>query len=341
MVFASSGAGLKLRKRFLDLNSLLELVYFKLQDISFKDNDFNGFSDENYKDIEFITLNYKIFRFVDFIPHFYFTYKRDPILLDNSNNPKDTYQFYWIGLYFQYSKKNWNIYLNMINQQGYLLSETKIIQNEYFLKTYFSDLYLKLWTLNNVFPQNRKKYPKNAYSGFLEISYRITDFLKISLVGTGATGRAGFNNDGTLSKYNKYQYTSAGGSFQFSEIGIDASGGYSLLNIDNMSGIYSYGIRFQYQFIQGIFIEPEYYIYRTHKTPNIEYNQFYNRDHFKNPTSFYGNEVNFQIVYKPWVDFSIKLHFSYFNAGEAYKAINDIKNGDSLREYSIILLQRF
>ncbi|GIX41728.1 MAG: hypothetical protein KatS3mg129_1461 [Leptospiraceae bacterium] len=97
----------------------------------------------------------------------------------------------------------------------------------------------------------------------------------------------------------------------------------------------------EYQFARGISIEPQYYIFRTHKTPAINYNQFFNREHFKNPTSYFGSEWNFRIVYKPWVNFSIKMNFAYFNAGEAYKTIYDIKNGDSLREYSIFIQQKF
>ncbi|GIX41727.1 MAG: hypothetical protein KatS3mg129_1460 [Leptospiraceae bacterium] len=243
LVLATSGAGIKFRHEFKELNSLLETVYFKLQDNSFIDNDSNGFSDENYKDVELISTSYKIFRFSDVIPQFYFVYKRDPVEKDENNNPKDTFQYYWSGIYFQYSYKNWNIYFNLVNLQGYLLSETKIIENDSFLKTYFPDIYNIIQNQNNAFPKSRRKYPKNAYAGNLEISYRPLNDLKISYVLTGATGRAGLNNDGTVTDYNKDQYKSAGGSFQFSEIGVDTSGGYSLLNIDKLSGMIVSGIR--------------------------------------------------------------------------------------------------
>lgn len=341
IVLASSGAGIKFRQEFKNLNSLLEIVYFKLQDNSFKDNDSNGFSDENYKDVELISFSYKIFRFADILPQFYFVYKRDPIEKDTNNNIKDTYQFYWGGLYFQYSYKNLNIYTNLINQQGYLLSTIKIIKNEFFLKTYIPDLYSKIQNQNNAFPENRKKYPKNAYAGNLEISYRFLNNLKISYVFTGATGRAGLNNDGTSSKYNVDQYTSAGGAFQFSEIVVDTSGGYSIISIDNLAGIVGHGIKIEYQIKDGILIEPQYYLFRTHRTPTIDYNQFFNRENFKNPTNNFGSEWNLRLIYKPWVNFSVRIHFAYFNASESYKTIYDIKNGDSLREYSIFVQQKF
>jgi hypothetical protein len=35
------------------------------------------------------------------------------------------------------------------------------------------------------------------------------------------------------------------------------------------------------------------------------------------------------------------MQFAYFNAGDAYKVVNDIKNGDTLREYSIYIQQKF
>jgi hypothetical protein len=61
----------------------------------------------------------------------------------------------------------------------------------------------------------------------------------------------------------------------------------------------------------------------------------------KHPINYYGSEWNLKIVYKPWVNFSIKMQFAYFNAGDAYKVVNDIKNGDTLREYSIYIQQKF
>jgi len=341
LVLAASGAGVRLRKEFKEINSQLEIVYFKLQDNSFKDSDFNGFSDENYKDVELISTIYKIFRFSTLTPQFYFVYKRDPIEKDKYDNPKDTFQFYWIGTYQQYTQKNWNIYLNIVNQQGYLFSETKIIPNEAYLKTYFSDVYQFLQNQNNAFPRNRKKYPKNAYAGNIEFSYRILNELKISYVLTTATGRMGLNHDGTITFYNKDYYESANGAFQFSEIGIDSSGGYSIINIDTLSGMIAQGIKFEYQFLQGVLVEPQYYLYKTHKTPVIDYNQFFNRMNFKNPSNYYGSEWNVKIVYKPWVNFSIRIQLAYFNAGDAYKVINDIKNGDSLREYSFYIQQKF
>jgi hypothetical protein len=340
LVLASSNAGIRFRKEFKELNSLWEVVYFKLQDNSFKDNDSNGFSDENFKDVELVSTIYKIFRFSNMIPQFYFVYKRDPVEKD-SNNIKDTYQYYWVGMHQQYSEKNLNLFLNIVNQQGYLFSETKIIKNDAFIKQYFPDVYQFLQDQNHAFPKNRKKYPKNAYAGNFEISYRIGNYLKLAYVATGATGRMGINPDGTSSYYNKDVYKSARGAYQFSEIGIDTSGGYSILNVDSLSGIVAQGIKIEYQLFDGITFEPQYYFYKTHKTPVIEYNQFFNRINFKNPINYYGSEWNLKIVYKPWVNFSVKMQFAYFNAGDAYKVVNDIKNGDTLREYSIYIQQKF
>jgi hypothetical protein len=158
----------------------------------------------------------------------------------------------------------------------------------------------------------------------------------------GATGRLGSDPNGDPGEYGRDRFRTAGSGFQFSDITLDSSGGYSLFAGGNLSGVTQKGIILRYSPYESIELTGTLFSVDLFRTPSIESNTRY-RLHLNTnrPTAHFGDEINLKGVWYILTDLTLILRTARFNAGEAYKILYDVDEGDTIEETSFSLEQRF
>ena len=203
------------------------------------------------------------------------------------------------------------------------------------LQSYFSEA---------VKPPLRKEYTVNAAAGEAEIGYQITDRVRLAVAYAGASGRVPGDTepDGSNIAYRTDQFRTAGQSFQFSEIGVDDSGGYSVFSGGRLTGLQVGGVRLQFQPLAELETRVEYYHLRAYRTPTIDGNTKYTRAfRQRSPGTFLGEEWNLRFDYNFFNDLKFGARFGWFNAGTAYKVLQDTEYGDDLYEVQLTVNQTF
>ena len=339
-VSATSGAGFLLNWHAQDWYSEFELYYIKKEDQSRVDRDSNGFSDANYKDVDLVLGNWKYSGIPGYRSELYGLYRADNRPQDDSGAFKDTSKLYWGGWYQRYRWKSFSFMLHVIGNWGYVYTDRKELPREDLLQG--TEILTLASNAENYLPNQREKSEVAAGAGEAEIGYQITDRYKISVAIAGASGRRGIEPDNRSVDYRKDQFHYAGQAYQFSQIAVDSSGGYSLFTLGDLTGLVVRGVRFDAQVFESVDMQIGYYSLHSYRTPTIDYNQFFTiTPGGKSPSAFFGQEVDWEIKWRPFSDLTLTGYIAYFDAGDGYKILNDVEFGDRALEVMISAQQRF
>ncbi|MBU42659.1 MAG: hypothetical protein CMN76_05530 [Spirochaetaceae bacterium] len=339
-VAATSGAGFLINHSVPDWFSEFELYYIKKEDQSRVDRDSNGFNDDNYKDVDVVLGNWKFSGLPGYRSELYGLYRGDNRTEDDNGNLRDTSRLYWAGFYQRYRWGRFDFMLHVIGNWGNVYSPNRELPRE--------DLLEGTTVLNlaneaeNYLPNQREKYKIDAGAGEAEIGYQITDRIKFSLALAGASGRRGVEPDGTSVDYRRDQFHYASQAYQFSEIAVDSSGGYSLFTLGDLTGLVVRGARLEAQLFESVDTLLGYYSLHSYRTPTIDYNQFFTRfPAGKAPSSYFGQEINWRVNWRPFSDLTLSAYVAYFDAGDGYKVLRDVEFGDRALEIMVSANQTF
>lgn len=367
LVLATSGAGFRLESEAKSLYSSFQLVYLRQSDDSIKDGDQNGYNDDTFKDVNLLYGNWRFFGFQDWNFDSYAIYRRDPTEYDDSGNLRDTSQLYWAGSQVRYTKGDFSLMLHGVANAGIVLSttdrETSGSNNKFYQPSITNDGNI-LWTATdsvdlrkassiyeserltlieearNAFPASRRRYPVRSGAAQFEMSYRVADGTTVSLSGAGASGRLNAETDGTSQAYRTDRFFTAGSAFQFTEIALDTSGGYTIFRNGELTGLRAYKLEWKQKFTTTIEGRTSYTHIRSAHGLDGQYNQFYGW--WKGPpSSDIGNEWNVVVDWRPFAQFVLTAKAAIFLPGRGYRFLQDAEHGSAIREYSIYLLQRF
>lgn len=339
-VAATSGAGFYVNYSALDWYSEFELYYIKKEDQSRVDRDSNGFNDDNYKDVDVVLANWKYSGLPGYRSELYGLYRSDNRTEDEDGNIRDTSRLYWAGLYQRYRWGRFSFMLHVIGNWGNIYSPDRQLPRQDLLEG--SSILGQYEEAERYIPNQREKNSVAAGAGEAEIGYQITDGIKLSLAVAGASGRRGVEPDGGSVQYRKDQFNYAGQAYQFSEIAVDSSGGYSLFTLGDLTGLIARGIRLEAQVFESVDTLLGYYSLHSYRTPTIDYNQFFTRfPGGRTPSSYFGEEVNWRVNWRPFSDLTLSAYVAYFDAGDGYKVLRDVEYGDNALEILVSAQQTF
>lgn len=367
LVLATSGAGFRLVGEVKSLYSSFQLVYLRQADDSIKDGDQNGYSDESYKDVNLLYANWRFFGFQHWNVDSYAIYKRDPVEYDDAGALRDISQLYWAGSQVRYTKGGFSFMLHGVINAGVVSSTTDIetsgTSNQLYIPSFTNDGNV-LWTGTDsvalrkasssweafrlalieearlAFPSSRRRYPVRSGAAQFEVSYRISDGTTLSLSGAGASGRLNAETDGRTQSYRKDRFFTAGPAFQFTEIALDTSGGYTIFANGELTGLRAYKLEWKQKFTSAIEGRTSYTNIRSAHGLDGSYNQFYGW--WKGPpSSDLGSEWNVVVDWRPFAQFVLTAKAAIFLPGRGYRFLMDAEHGSAIREYSLYLLQRF
>ncbi|MEQ9366544.1 MAG: hypothetical protein RIF32_20050 [Leptospirales bacterium] len=347
LVVATSGAGLRLRHEIESISSRFEGIYIRSEDNSRVDGDSNGFSDENFSDINLGILSWKWSQIRSLRSELYGVFREDDDAStgDITDSRQETSRIYWGGLQLRYALGgfelklhgvgNWGRFHRPLSADPKLSSIAAPANSADPFQAYFSEA-LK--------PPLREEYKVNAAAGEAEIGYQVTDRTRVALVYAGASGRLPGDTepDGSSIDYRPDQFRTTGQSFQFNELSVDDSGGYSIFSGGRLTGLQIGGIRVRFQPLAELETRVEYYHLRAYRTPNFDGNTKYTRAfRQQNPGTFLGEEWNLRLEYSFFNDLKLGARLGWFNAGSAYKVLRDTEYGDDLYEVQVTVKQTF
>ncbi len=347
LVVATSGAGLRLRHEIESIASRFEGIYIRSEDNSRVDGDSNGFSDDNFSDINLGLLSWKWSQIRSLRTELYGIFREDDdaSVDDITESNQETSRVYWGGLQLRYSVGGFELMLHGIGNWGRfhrpLSADPKL--SSIAATTNTSDP-LQAFFEEALRPPLRKQYNINAAAGEAELGYQITDRTRLALVYAGASGRIPGDTEPDASSidYRSDQFRTAGQSFQFNEISVDDSGGYSIFTGGRLTGLQIGGLRVRFQPLAELETRLEYYQLRAYRTPTIDGNTNYTRAfRQRSPGTFLGEEWNLRLVYSFFNDLKLGARLGWFNAGSAYKALRDTEYGDDLYEVQVTVKQTF
>jgi hypothetical protein len=367
LVLATSGAGFRLEGEARSLYSSFQLVYLRQSDDSIKDGDQNGYNDTTFKDVNLLYGNWRFFGLQDWNFDSYTIYRRDPAEYDDSGNLRDTSQLYWVGSQVRYTKGGFSFMVHGAANAGIVSSttdrETSGANNRFYQPSITNDGNI-LWTATDSvnlrksssvfeserltlieearksYPASRRRYPVRSGAGQFEVSYRIADGTTLALSGAGAGGRLSAETDGTTQAYRTDRFYTAGSAFQFTEIALDTSGGYTIFRNGELTGLRAYKLEWKQKFTAAIEGRTSYtHIHSAYRLDG-SFNQFYGW--WKgSPSGDIGNEWNVIVDWRPLAQFVFTAKAAIFLPGRGYRFLQDAEHGSAIREYSIYLLQRF
>lgn len=393
IVLAGSGAGVLGALELPEFDSYLEGLVVRSEDNSWVDNDSNGFSDSNYSDTHLAMARWKWSGIANLHTEFYGLYKADSDA--GSYKLEETSKLYWAGLYSSLRQGPVTFVFHIIgnggdfhrvntfedapaitrpwiNSQlathGYKSFDLSTLSNtavlDYLNATgstgpYYDAFYRQL-------PRKRHKVAGGA--AHVELNYRATDRISIILSAAAGSGRADpYEPDGSSSDFRHDQFRTAGSAFQFSEIGVDSSGGYSLFPGGSLTGIMAKGLYAKVQAFENLEVGAGYYSFRLLHDPVLTYNAYYtaypvytramydssaypylvldyqtrftSHPGFRKPSRYLGEEVDLRFAWKLWSGFSVSGYAAWFDVGDGLRAIKDMEYGDDLYEVSFSVKQ--
>lgn len=346
LVVATSGAGARLRHEVEGISSRFEGIYIRSVDNSRIDGDSNGFSDENFSDINLGILSWKWSQIRSLRTEMYGVFREDDDASteDVTDSVQETSRVYWGGLQLQYKLGGFELKLHGVGNWGRfhrpLSADPKLSK----IAATDSTDPLQSFFIEALKPPLREEYTVNAAAGEAEIGYQVTDRTRVALVYAGASGRlpGDTESDASNIEYRTDQFRTAGQSFQFNEISVDDSGGYSIFSGGRLTGLQIGGIRVRFQPLSELETRVEYYHLRAYRTPTIAGNTKYTRAFRQdNPGTFLGEEWNLRLVYSFFNDLKVGARIGWFNAGSAYKVLRDTEYGDDLYEVQVTVNQTF
>lgn len=344
LVLARSGAGLRL---FVDpqlAGLTVDSVYFKAVDNSQVDGDSNGFSDDNFSDIDILATRIKYSQLRWIRPELYGVFRNDGDASseDPLQNDAETSRIYWAGLYAQlqyglleatvHGVGVWGRFERPLSRDPATLRVLSNPQDA--LRPALAEaIKAPIW----------KEYRVNGGAWQFELSLRLRDSLRLGIVSTGASGRPDedLEPDGAAPAYRADQFRVAGASYQFTEIAIDDSGGYSLFAGGRLTGIAAEGLRLRYRPLERLELRLAYYHLRALHPVTLRYNANYNYLQLNRSVTFLGEESNLRLQYDIFRDLKAYATVAWFNAAAGYKALVDARYGDGVGEMQFGLTHEF
>lgn len=316
LVLASSGGGLRGAIDLNSINSSIEAYYIRSEDNSTIDGDSNGFSDTNFRDINLGLVSWKFSGVRGLRTELYGVYRQD----DDPSSASDKYEtsrVYWGGLFSQFKAGSFGLVLHGVGNWGRFFRPGN--------KTF------------NV----RDRYTINAGAAQYEISWQFFDEFQAALVGAGASGRLGKKPDGSLPEYSTDQFRAASPGFQFSDIALDSSGGYTILSGGRLTGMTAHGV--QLKSTWGILqADLAAYLLYLYKKPPADFNAFYKRyPAMRKPDRRFGTEYNARLAVQVLGDLKIEARFAYFDAMDGYRIVYDTLYGDDIAEIQLATSHKF
>ena len=396
LVLAGSGAGFLGHLDLPSLDSNLEGMYIRSEDNSYIDNDSNGFSDSNYRDIHLALARWKWSGLTSLHTEFYALYREDDNPGSEDRDHYETSRVYWAGLYANFREGPITLTVHLVGNGG-----------EFHRPATYDDIPVlaRTWTVNQLTsrgytlldsdgsPANttaidyyaldqgtggaltdayyhqlpRRKHRIAAGAGHIQLNFRATDLVSIQASMAAGSGRPGLEPDGSSADYRLDQFRTAGSAFQFSDIGVDSSGGYSLFPLGKLTGILAKGVSVKYQIFENLEFEGGYYSFRLMESPVMDYNAYFTKypvylraglngegwpvpvvdtdvrftSHpgVRSSDRHVGEEINLRFSWKLWSGFDVAGMAAWFDIGDGYRAIKDVEYGDDLYEVSIGIRQ--
>lgn len=317
LVIASSGGGVK---GVMDLNVLhsgLETYYIRAEDNSTIDGDSNGFSDTNFNDINMGLLSWKFSGVRGLRTELYGVYRQD----DNAAGASDKFEtsrVYWGGLFAQWKAGSFGLLLHGVGNWG------------------------RFWRPGSAMFNIRDRYTVNAGAGQYEVSWQFTDEFQVVLTGAGASGRLGKEPDGSLPEYRTDQFRTASSGFQFTDIALDSSGGYTILSGGRLTGMVARGVQIKSTIFGSLQADLGAYIFTLYRKPVPDFNAVYTRfPAMRKRDARFGTEYNARLAMQVLGDLKLEARFAYFDAMDGYRIVNDSLYGDDIAEVQISASHKF
>lgn len=400
IVVANSGAGFKGNLEFPGQYSSVEAVFIRSEDNSRRDDDSNGFSDSNYRDVHLGILDWKFTGIPNVRSELYGVYRRDGDPDPSASDGGETSQLYWGGLYLTFSigpvdfvihgvgnagsftrankydhlpVYNRILILRTLEASGYTLNPDTLIGENLSLDG-LTDLpgtlpYLATITDAYQAALPGEKHRVNAGAGNFEAAWQASDFVRVVFAAAGATGRLGLEEDGSLSDYRADQFRTAGSAFQFSDIAVDTSGGYSIFSGGRLTGLNTGGIRLLFRLYESLEAHLAYSSVHLNHRPAMRGNAYYTKYPFyltyqvdtegrvspiidwnvrftqhpgiRESTLYLGEEWDAGFSWRPWTGFLLEGKAAWFDSGDGYKILKDVQYGDDIYEFSLAAKQEF
>lgn len=338
LVLANSGAGFLFEFDRPQWDSAFNVLYFRKEDNSRIDGDSSGFSDDNYQDVVLSAFSWEYTGVSGLRSELYGVYRGDDRSVDDNGEFKDTERLYWGGIFLRYRYGSFGLSFHAVGNWGRIYRHESIVEPVMLDDEIIQDLIPP----GASEPDFRAKYAVNAGAGHLRFTYQITDRLELIASIAGASGRLGAEPDGSDSELRNDQFRDAGTGFQYSNIALNASGGYALFANGKLTGLVPRGIAVQWQVFESIESELGYYSIRFYWTPTIDYNQFFTEfPGGKRTTDYLGEEWNLRLTWRGFSDLTVESRAAMFVAGDGYKVLNDIKYGDRMYEIMVMVNQYF
>lgn len=361
IVLATSGAGARLEGEYKPFYSAYQLVYLRQVDTAFRDGDGNGYNDETFKNVDLVYGTWKYFGWESVNLETFVLYRRDPEEYDANRVARDISQLYWVGHEERYSKgaisAMWlgvaNLGLVSSTQRVDLTGSDRLIRFPFSPGVQAMDS-LSLRRLNPVvateqdllsqgnaaFPGSRSRYPVRSGAGQFELAFRVSEGTTLAIGGATGTGRLGPEADGRTSDYRMDRFLTANSGFQYTDIAVDTSGGYTIFRGGALTGLRV--VNFQIRQKVSTTLEGKLMVARlsAQNELNGNYNQFYGW--WSGPgSSHLGNEADLLMEWRPLAQLVVSLRAAMFAPGPGYRFLMDAEHGSAMREYSFTLLQRF
>lgn len=326
------GTGVSLTKDIRDWNTTLEGGWFVAKQNSMTDLDRNTFADKNYQGSNVYYYKIKT-SFWNNAKHELYSFYLDDNMRDIQDvngvyglvsRTSESNQLFWHGLFNEFNFSDFTLVLHGIYNHGIVKSLNPYRDSEG----------------NEV---HRKYDLYKIKGGFfdMQLSYRYSESLSFTLMGSGSTGRPGYEKDGTRSNLHGNGYRTLFPGYSVSNIANDFTGGYALFSGKDMSGLYEYGIFSDIVVAGPVVLTLGYYRLYGTKSPLIDNNRFYNEDNFLKTSAYFGQEYNINLRWSAFRDMQILLRSGYFIAGNGLKAYLDTTQGTILRELFVTAEHRF
>jgi hypothetical protein len=317
LVMATSGGGLKGALDIDSIHSSIETYYIRAEDNSVIDGDSNGFSDTNFNDINLGLFTWKFSGVKGLRTELYGVYRQDD-LPTSASDKYETSRVYWGGLFAQWKTGPLGLVLHGVGNWG------------------------RFWRPGSPSFNVRDKYTINAGAGQYEISWQFTDELQVALAGAGASGRLGKEPDGSLPEYRTDQFRTAGSGFQFTDIALDSSGGYTIFGGGRLTGIMAHGLQLRSTIFTLLQADVGAYVLTLYRRPVPDFNAFYKRfPAMRQSDKRFGTEYNARLGLRVLGDLKLEARFAYFDAMDGYKIVYDTSYGDDIAEVQLSVSHKF
>ncbi|TGK09191.1 hypothetical protein EHO58_02075 [Leptospira selangorensis] len=326
------GTGVNLTKDIRDWNTTVEGGWFVAKQNNLTDLDKNTYADKNYQGSNVYFYKIKT-SFFNNAKHELYSFYLDDNLRDVQDvngvyglvsRTSDTNQLFWHGLFNEFNFSDFTLTVHGIYNHGTVKALNPYRDAD-----------------GNEIQQKYDRYKIKGGFFDMQLSYRYDESIRITAMGSGSTGRPGYEKDGTRSNLHGNGYRTLFPGYSLSNIANDFTGGYALFSGRDMSGLYEYGIFTDIVLSGPLVLTLGYYRLYGTKSPLMDNNRFYNEENFYHTSAYFGQEYNLNLRWSAFRDMQILLRSGYFIAGNGLKAYLDTTQGTILRELFVTAEHRF